>query len=316
VPRPERILVTGGAGFIGSHLCDALLADGHRVSVFDNFSSGKRSNLGTASANLSIVEGDVRSLGDRCADIGDVDVIIHLAALISGYESLTSAEDYFDVNVNGLLQVIRFAADRGVPRIVFASSSTVYGNRDGSELAEDILPEPLTVYALTKLTGEHLLRMYGALHGFSHCSLRLFNVYGPRQAPDHPYANVTCKFSHAVANGLPVDLYGDGEQSRDFVYVGDVVAAFLAVLNGSDQSIYNIGTGRAARIIDLISQLGAIAGRPLEVRQRDPWPNDIRSIRADTSRFADEFDFRAEVPLADGLARTVEFFREGGAHRS
>ena len=305
----QRILVTGGAGFIGSHLCDALLARGDTVTVFDNFGSGKHENL-RPDPNLVVIDGDVRALCSRAAEIGDVDVIVHLAALISGYESLKSGEEYFDVNVNGLLQVVQFAADRHVPRIVFASSSTVYGNRGGTALAEDVPPEPLTVYALTKLTGEHLLRMYAALHGFSHCSLRLFNVYGPRQAPDHPYANVTCKFSHAVAMDLPVDLYGDGEQSRDFVYVGDVVDAFLAVLDGSRDTIYNVGTGRAARINDLIAELGTIAGAPLQVRQQQPWPNDIRSIRADATRFAGEFGFTPQVQLAEGLAKTVAFFRQ------
>ena len=149
-----------------------------------------------------------------------------------------------------------------------------------------------------------------ACHGFTHCSLRLFNVYGPRQAPDHPYANVTCKFSHAAANGLPVKLYGDGRQSRDFVYVADVVRAFLAVLERSDQQMYNVGTGETARINDLIGELGGIAGRALEVEQCAPWPNDIRSIRADTSRFETEFGFRPQVPLSEGLRETVEFFLE------
>jgi UDP-glucose 4-epimerase len=197
-----------------------------------------------------------------------------------------------------------------VPRIVFASSSTVYGNQESIALTETTPPHPLTVYALTKLTGERLLDMYGRLHGFSHCSLRLFNVYGPRQAPDHPYANVTCKFSHAAANGLAVDLYGDGEQSRDFVYVADVVRAFMAVLERSAHAIYNVGTGETARINDLITALGDIGGRPLEVRRQAPWPNDIRSIKADTGRFAAEFGFRPKVPLSEGLARTVGFFRE------
>jgi UDP-glucose 4-epimerase len=135
-------------------------------------------------------------------------------------------------------------------------------------------------------------------------------VYGPRQAPDHPYANVTCKFSHAAANGLAVDLYGDGEQSRDFVYVADVVRAFMAVLERSAHAIYNVGTGETARINDLITALGDIGGRPLEVRRQAPWPNDIRSIKADTGRFAAEFGFRPQVPLSEGLARTVGFFRE------
>jgi UDP-glucose 4-epimerase len=306
-------LVTGGAGFIGSHLTDALLANGHRVVALDNFVSGKRENITQVRGDLTVIEGDVRLIGGFADEIREVDAILHLAALISGYDSLETPEDYVDVNLGGLLRVIEFASERRVPRIVFASSSTVYGNQGASALNETTPPDPLTVYALTKLTGEHLLKLYGAMRGFSHCSLRLFNVYGPRQAPDHPYANVTCKFSHATANGLPVTLFGDGEQSRDFVYVDDVVRAFLAVLDGSREAIYNVGTGQGARINDLIAALGAISGRPLEVERQPPWPNDIRSIRADTARFTGEFGFHPEVALSDGLARTVDFFREQSA---
>ena len=308
----KSYLVTGGAGFIGSHLTDALLAAGHRVTVLDNFCSGKRENLEAASGDLRLIVGDIRSIGDHAETIGPVDGIIHLAALISGYDSLADPDAYEDVNIRGLLRVIEYAAANGVRRILFASSSTVYGNREGIALTEAVPPEPLTVYALTKLTGEHLLRLYANMHGFSHCSLRLFNVYGPRQATDHPYANVTCKFSHAAANGLPVQLFGDGEQSRDFVYVDDVVRAFVAVLDASAEEIYNVGTGKTARIKDLISELGRISGRPLVAEQCPPWPNDIRSIQADTSRFASEFGFKPEVGIHDGLARTVNFFRSTG----
>jgi len=307
-----KYLVTGGAGFIGSHLTDALLAAGHRVTVLDNFCSGKRENLAT-SGDVRLIEGDIRSIADHAEAIGQIDGIIHLAALISGYDSLSDPDAYEDVNIRGLMRVIEYAAANGVKRIVFASSSTVYGNREGIALTEAVPPEPLTVYALTKLTGEHLLRLYGNMHGFSHCSLRLFNVYGPRQATDHPYANVTCKFSHAAANGLPVKLFGDGEQSRDFVYVDDVVRAFMAVLDGSDAQIYNVGTGRTAKINELIGELGRISGKPLTTEQCPPWPNDIRSIQADTSRFAGEFGFAPEVGIREGLARTVEFFRSAGA---
>jgi UDP-glucose 4-epimerase len=309
----KSYLVTGGAGFIGSHLVDALLAADHRVTVLDNFCSGKRENLADAKGDLRVIGGDIRSIGDHAEAIGPVDGIIHLAALISGYDSLADPDAYEDVNIRGLQRVIEYAAANSVKRIVFASSSTVYGNREGVVLAETVPPEPLTVYALTKLTGEHLLRLYGNMHGFSHCSLRLFNVYGPRQATDHPYANVTCKFSHAAANGLPVKLFGDGEQSRDFVFVDDVVRAFMAVLEDSAEEIYNVGTGRTAKINDLIGELGQISGKPLSTEQCPPWPNDIRSIQADTSRFASEFGFAPEVGIGEGLARTVEFFRTTGA---
>ena len=303
---PKRYLVTGGAGFIGSHLCDALVNSGHEVVVLDNFCSGKLANLRSSTTRL--IEGDVRNIASHAEQIGQVDAILHLAALISGYDSLADPDAYVEINIGGLQRVIDFAVAARVPRILFASSSTVYGNQEGTLLTEDTVPEPLTVYALTKLAGEHLLRLYGRMHGFSHCSLRLFNVYGPRQAPDHPYANVTCKFSHAVANRLPVKLFGDGEQCRDFVYVGDVVRAFMAVTEGSRQLVYNVGTGRTARIRELIDQLGAIGGAPLSVEHHDPWPNDIRSIQAETSRFELEFGFRPETGLGEGLTRTVEYF--------
>uniref|UniRef100_UPI0025F8E065 NAD-dependent epimerase/dehydratase family protein n=1 Tax=uncultured Sphingomonas sp. TaxID=158754 RepID=UPI0025F8E065 len=236
----------------------------------------------------------------------------HLAALISGFDSLRSPDEYLQANLHGLLRVIDFAVETGVPRILFASSSTVYGAAAAPGLTERTLPQPMSVYAATKLMGEQLLAMYGALHGFTHCSLRLFNVYGPRQATDHPYANVTCKFSHAAANGLPIDLYGDGEQSRDFVYVDDVVSAFLSVLEGSPSPVYNIGTGRETSIRELIAALERIAGRPFEVRRQPEWPNDIRSISADCSRAAAELGFAPRVGVEQGLAETVDFFRRLG----
>lgn len=305
----KTILVTGGAGFIGSHLCEALLARGNHVVVLDNFCSGKRENLQELGDDLRLIEGDVRSLPDIADQIGPVDAIVHLAALISGYDSLSDPDDYEDVNVRGLLRVIEHAAAHGVKRILFASSSTVYGNQPGVALSETTPPDPLTVYALTKLAGEHLLRLYSQLGRFTHCSLRLFNVYGPRQATDHPYANVTCKFSHAAANSLPVKLFGDGEQRRDFIYVGDVVRAFLAVLDDSRGQLYNVGTGHARSINQLLGALEEIVGVPLAAERQPEWPNDIRSIRADISQFEGEFGFRPQVGLREGLTRTVDFFR-------
>jgi UDP-glucose 4-epimerase len=303
-------LVTGGAGFIGSHFCEALLARGDAVVVLDDLSSGKRSNLASATGPLTFIEGDIRDLAALDSQIPPVDAVVHLAALISGQDSLRDPDTYDEVNVRGTMRVIEFCARRKIPRLVFASSSSVYGNGSAGALAEDGLQAPITTYALTKLTGEHLLSIYGKIHGFSHCSLRFFNVYGPRQAEDHPYANVTCKFSHAAANGLTVNLYGDGEQSRDFIYVADVVKAVLAVLDGSREQVYNVGTGKDFSINHLLRVLEQKTGQAIPVKPCGEWSNDIRQIRADIGRLSGEFGFRPEVELDEGLAATVRFFEE------
>lgn len=304
-----RYLVTGGAGFIGSHLCDALVEGGHSVVVLDDLSSGNRGNLAQLSGRIEIVEGDVVSGGLDRAE-GSFDAVVHLAALISGYDSLKDPDAYVRANIDGLLRVIDFVAERRVPRIVFASSSTIYGNNEAASLSEHELPAPISVYASTKLSGEHLLAMYGAMHGFSHCSLRFFNVYGPRQAVDHPYANVTCKFSYAAAKSLPIDLYGTGDQSRDFVYVADVVRSILLVLSDSASPVYNIGTGSQTSINGLIASLEDISGRPFDITRKGEWPNDIRRISADLSRAATELDYAPTVAIDEGLARTVAFFKD------
>ncbi len=307
----KRYLVTGGAGFVGSHICDALVEGGHEVVILDDFTSGRRANLCAAASGVRVIEADVRDIARHAAAIGKVDAVLHLAALISGHDSLREYDRYAEVNLGGLLRVIEFAAASGVGRIVFASSSTVYGDQRLPVLDETAPPAPLSVYALTKLAGEHLLAIYGKLHGFSHVSLRLFNVYGPRQAVDHPYANVTCKFSHAAANGLGVKRYGDGNQTRDFVYVEDVVHAFLAVLAASRQTVYNVGTGEEHSINALLATLEGLTGRAISVEDLGTWPNDIRRIRADVTRLEREFGVRPRVTLLDGLSRTLDYFAGG-----
>lgn len=310
----KSYLVTGGAGFIGSHICELLLNRGDRVVVLDNFISGKRSNLPERSERLVILDGDIRDIESYAADIGSVEAIIHLAALISGYDSLSDPDAYVEVNVRGLQRVIDFAGRHAVKRIVFASSSTVYGRTATHSISEDVVPSPITVYAASKLIGEHLLRMYAELYGYSYCNLRLFNVYGPRQSTDHPYANVTCKFSHAAANGLPVVKYGDGGQSRDFIYVDDVARAFIAVMTGQTNEVYNVGTGQSSSINDLISRLEQIMGTQLQVEQNDAWPNDVRFVKANIEKFERDFGIRPSVELGEGLSQTVDFFIAEGSN--
>jgi UDP-glucose 4-epimerase len=298
-------LVTGGAGFIGSHLCDILVEQGHDVVVLDNLSSGKLENLKNVLEKVTFVQGDITEALPKTD--GAFDAVIHLAALISGYDSLNDPYAYTQENIDGLLRVIDLVIERKIPRVVFASSSTVYGNNEAAALNELQLPAPMSVYANTKLFGEHLLRMYGAMHGFNHCSLRFFNVYGPRQAVDHAYANVTCKFSHAAAKGLPISLYGDGEQSRDFVYVDDVVSAILLALNKTESDVYNVGTGCQESINGLIFLLEDISGSSLQIYRHDEWPNDIRRIAADISRAKRELGYSPRFSIREGLERTVSY---------
>jgi nucleoside-diphosphate-sugar epimerase len=306
----SHVLVTGGAGFIGSHLCARLLDAGHRVTVLDDFSSGSERNLAAVLDRITVLRDDVLHLERHADALADVTAIVHLAARISGYESLWQPDDYIATNITATQRVLAFAGRLASPRIVFASSSTIYGNGTDPLRSETTPPAPITMYALSKLAGEHMLSMYANLHGYTWNALRLFNVYGPHQSPDHPYANVTCKFAHAAATGGAVKLYGDGEQSRDFVYIDDVVDALLRALTSPQHGgIYNIGTGQTATIRALLDIAGELAGAPLPCERCDPWPNDIRSIRADITLASTALGFTPTVPLSQGLSRTVAWFR-------
>jgi UDP-glucose 4-epimerase len=302
-----KALITGGAGFIGSHLADRLVSDGHEVVVVDDLSSGARGNLDACMSEIEFIESDIRSIGEHSDSFDDVDVVFHLAALISGYDSLQSPEAYWDVNIGGLHRLFAALPKRQL-RFVLASSSTVYGLRGGL-MQESTPTSPATVYALTKLAGEHLLSMYAGILELHPVSLRLFNVYGPRQNPNHPYANVTCKFAAAAAQGLPVILYGDGEQTRDFIFVDDVVDAFCRVAHGAQKQVYNIGTNVETSIAELLDLAQRLGRETLDVEKLPSWPNDIRSIRADTEAFDTEFRIQKRHHLEDGLRKTIEFFR-------
>lgn len=307
----SRALITGGAGFIGGHLTQRLLELGLDVLIVDDLSWGRRERL-QPSAKVRFIEGSVLDLPRLLPDLAGVTHVFHLAALISAYESLEKPDVYFNVNINGLLRVIE--ACRGIsPRLVFASTSGVYGNTAAPTKRELDVPCPATVYATTKLAGEHLLAMYRSRVGFDDVSLRFFNVYGPGQSPKHPYANVTCRFSRAAALGGEVELFGDGGQTRDFIFIDDVIDAVCSVaFSPVKERMYNVGTGRDASIATLLESVQQLGGSRMTVQKRDPWPNDIRHIRADISAIQRDFAFEPRVSLDEGLKRTVEFFRSVG----
>ncbi len=305
----ERFLVTGGAGFIGAHLV-ARLVERAEVVVVDDMSWGDASKL-TRLQGVKVIREDVRRLKDRGGELGRFSHVFQLAALISAYQSLENPDEYFETNVGGLLGVMETCGSvEQPPRLVFASTSGVYGNSELALKSEGDLPRPTTVYAVTKLAGEQLLSMYRDRLGFDDVALRFFNVYGPGQSPNHPYANVTCRFSHAAAQGRPIQLYGDGRQTRDFIYIDDVIEAILTVaFRPTRERVYNVGTGRSASIAQLLSTVQGLAGAPVSVERLAPWPNDIQDICADVSRLETELGFRARVDLETGLARTIASFR-------
>jgi UDP-glucose 4-epimerase len=307
----ERFLVTGGAGFIGAHVTARLAARQAEVVVVDNLSWGHAQKV-EGLPGVRLIRGDVRRLGELRSQLGSFSHVFHLAALISAHESLEQPDEYFDTNVKGLLRVLETTATKErPPRVVFASTSGVYGNSERSLKSEADLPRPATVYAATKLAGEHLLEMYRDRLGFDDVALRFFNVYGPGQSPKHPYANVTCRFSHAAARGEAVQLFGDGKQTRDFIYIEDVVDAVMTVaFNPTQQRLYNVGTGVTASIAQLLDTVQRVAERPLVIEKHPPWPNDIQEICADVGRLEREFGFRAKVGFEAGLRQTVEFFRQ------
>jgi UDP-glucose 4-epimerase len=307
----KKVLITGGMGFIGSHLCDALLKEGHDVIILDDLSSSSTTNLSAKNLErITFIKASVFDIHDHRDALKGVNHIFHLAALISGYDSLNEPDAYIDLNIRALMRILELARDLGDVKLSFASSSTVYGNGTAHIRSESLVPEPMTMYALSKLAGEHMLEMYHQLYKFDYVALRLFNVYGPRQNPTHPYANVTCKFSQAAALGMPIKLYGDGKQTRDFIYVGDVVTAFMATMQPTPQRLYNVGTASDHSIKHLIDVLEELSGKPFDVTQCEEWPNDIRQIRADITRITTDLDWKATTELSDGLARTVAYFDE------
>jgi UDP-glucose 4-epimerase len=309
----SKVLVTGGAGFIGSHLCDRLVAQGDEVVVLDDLSTGQRSNLSHLERDVTVIEDSVLLIGRHSSALEGVTRIYHLAALISGHDSMSLPDQYFETNVTGLMRLMECAGHLPGVRIVYASSSTVYGNTGDVARSEETPPAPITPYALSKLAGEHLLAMYAAVFGYDFVSLRLFNVYGPRQNPHHPYANVTCKFAYAAAHRLGVSLYGDGHQTRDFVYISDVVDAFVRAADATPGTLYNVGTGEEASVLSLLEHYQRLSGTQLKVEQHEAWENDIRHIRANVSRIRAGLGFEPRVALEEGLSRTLEYFRAQAA---
>jgi UDP-glucose 4-epimerase len=307
-----RTLVTGGGGFIGSNLVRALLERGDDVRVLDNFSTGNRANLAELVEDVEVVEGDLRSYERVHAATRGVELVFHQGALPSVPRSVQDPLTTGAVNVEGTLNVLLAARDEGVRRVVFASSSSVYGNSDELPRVETQNPDPISPYGVSKLAAERYCVSFSRVYPLETIALRYFNVFGPNQDPTSQYAAVVPRFITAIANGRPVPVYGDGEQKRDFTYVTNVVEANLLAAEAEAVSgaIVNVATGRATSVNELADTISSLLGMPVERELFPARAGDIRDSYADVDRAAELLGWEARIGLEDGLRVTAEAFLE------
>ena len=301
-----KVLVTGGGGFVGSNLVRALLERGDDVRVLDNFSTGRRENL--AGLDVDVVEGELRSYERVHNAVRGVDVVYHLGALGSVPRSVQDPLTSSAVNVEGTLNVLLAARDESVRRVVFSSSSSIYGSGGELPRTERMPADPISPYGVAKLAAERYCVSFARVyHGFETVVLRYFNVFGPRQDPTSQYAAVVPLFVTAIEAGRPVTIFGDGEQSRDFTYVDNVVDATIRAgeAEGANGRIFNVAAGAPASVNTLADTIGRILDKPVEREYRDPRPGDVRDSWADVSEAEQALGWRASIDLEEGLTRTI-----------
>jgi nucleoside-diphosphate-sugar epimerase len=307
-----KALVTGGAGFIGSHLAARLVADGHDVRVLDNFATGRRSNMEAIGRDVELVEGDIQSYERAHNAVRGCDVVFHQAALPSVPRSIQDPLTSNATNVIGTLNVLLAARDEGVRRVVCASSSSVYGANPELPKREDMATLPISPYATAKLAGEGYCRSFGVGYGLETVALRYFNVFGARQDPTSQYAAVVPNFIAALLDNRPVTIFGDGEQSRDFTHVDNVVQANLLAIDAPDVSgkVFNVACGRKVSLNELVAELQELIGSDVETIYAPRRPGDVPHSLASLDRARAELGYEPEVDLREGLMRTIEHYRE------
>jgi len=301
-------LVTGGAGFIGSHLADGLLAAGWRVRLLDDFSSGREANVAHLHDHVELLRGDLRDAGLLARVLPGVDVVFHQGAVPSVPRSVAEPERTNDVNVTGTLRVLEASRKAGVRRVVFASSSSAYGDTPVLPKVETMPPCPLSPYALQKYAGERYCQLYHRLYGLETVALRYFNVYGPRQDPKSEYAAVIPRFARACLAGEAPLVFGDGEQTRDFTFVGDAVAANLLAADAprAPGEVVNVAGGRRVSLNQLLREIRELTHASVEARYQAARPGDVRDSLADLLRARELLGYEPQVDLRTGLARTIE----------
>jgi UDP-glucose 4-epimerase len=311
----DRILVTGGAGFIGSHLVEALLESGYSVRVLDDLSSGKLSNLPIDRCHLTLVVGDVADAPTVERAMKDCSAVVHLAAVASVQASVDDPIATHQSNFVGTLNICEAMRQAGVRRVVYASSAAIYGNNgEGMAITEDTPKNPLTPYAADKLASEHFLDFYRRQHGLEPVILRFFNIYGPRQDPSSPYSGVISIFSERAQKKLPITVYGDGEQTRDFVYVNDLVKVLVQAVSEPEpiNEPVNVGFNRSTSVNELAATLSELLGRSLTLNYDAPRSGDIKHSRADNSRLLERFSLSSPTCFTEGLGQLLRSIDSGG----
>lgn len=304
--KDKKVVVTGGLGFIGSHLVEGLM-ENNEVTIIDDQSSGTKDNIKhLENENINLIKGDINHLNLKPI-FEDNDYVFHGAALVSVPESVKKPLQYNEVNVKGTLQVLMAAKDSDIKKLVFASSSAVYGNNETLPLSEDVPIMPLSPYAANKAAGEMYCQVFTEAYGLPTVSLRYFNVFGPRQDPNSPYAAAVPNFISAILKGKPPVIYGDGKQSRDFVSVKQIVKANIQACQSDQTGVFNVALGKSTNINQLVEIINEITGKSLKPVYIDPRPGDVQHSVADISR-AKLFGFHPQSDLKADLRETVEWF--------
>ena len=307
-----RYLVTGGAGFIGSHITQALLDQGESVYVLDNLATGKETNLAVLKGRVQIIRGDLRNFEAVRAAVEGVEVVFHQGALASVPRSIADPVTSLEININGTQNVLQAARDAGVRRVVYASSSSIYGNTPTLPKHEQMQPHPVSPYAIHKLTGELLCQVFTSIYGLETVALRYFNVFGPRQDPSSEYAAVIPRFLTALIHQRRPIVFGDGEQTRDFTYIANVVQANILAATSDNAIGYamNIGCGEQVSLNTVLHLAGELLGVTPDVEYREPRPGDVRDSLADISLAQRLLGYKPTIGFGEGLALTLATLRK------
>ena len=305
----RRVLVTGGAGFLGSHLVERL-SGRNEVTVLDDLTTGSLRNLGSARETVHLKRASILEPNILASALKGQQVVYHLAAKTSAAESVEKPQEYWRANVEGTVNVLKAAADAGIKRVVFASSAAIYGNTEASPKVETMRPAPASPYATTKMVGEFACQEISQVSGIETVVARVFNAYGPRQLPSSAYAGVIAKFCSALAADQPIEIHGDGEQTRDFLYAGDVAAGFeLAGEKPVAGQVFNLGSGSATTVTDVARHLSEITEAPIKAVRKEHRAGDVRHSRADIEKAIEKLGFAPKTSLREGLERTLAYYR-------